>query len=116
MLNVLIALRLWAPRLANRHVKLLSDSMVAIAVLQAGSGRDPFLLQCAREVWLLCAQHTIDIKCHHIPGEQLTASADALSRMHMGEVYSKRVGALLRSNNLSLVKVPPHCFELHSSV
>ena len=90
--------------------------MVAIAVLQAGSGRDPFLLQCAREVWLLCAKHSIDIKCHHIPGEQLTASADALSRMHLGEVYRKRVADLVLSNKLSLLKVPSHCFKLTSSV
>jgi hypothetical protein len=116
MLNVLVALRLWAPRLANRHVQMLSDSMVAIAVLQAGSGRDPFLLQCAREVWLLCATHTIDIKCHHIPGLQLTDSADALSRMHLGEAYRKRVAQLLSSSSLSLIPVPLHCFELSSSV
>jgi hypothetical protein len=112
MLNSLIALRLWATRLTEQVVHLHCDSMVAIAVLQMGAGRDQFLLACAREMWLICATHNITLKPLHTPGELLTHSVDALSRMHTGQVYSNRVDKLLASKHLSMVTVPQHCFTL----
>jgi hypothetical protein len=96
-LNCMLALKLWGPQLAGKKVSLHCDSATAVAVLQAGRGRDEYIQQCAREIWLVTARYDIDLSVHHVAGEQLTASADALSRCHLGAPYQQRVDGLERA-------------------
>ena len=71
-LNCVVSLKLWADRMANSTVKLLCDSMVTVNMLLHAKGRDPFLLKCAREMWLVCAKYNINLLPAHAPGSQMT--------------------------------------------
>jgi hypothetical protein len=115
-LNCVVALRLWAPALANRHVNLMCDSSVAVAVLQAGRGRDPFLLACARHIWLICAQQQIDLQVIHEPGVKLLDTADALSRCHLGASFQRKVQDLVTSRNLTVRDIPARFTTLDCSL
>jgi hypothetical protein len=112
-LNCVLALKLWSSQLAGKKVSLHCDSATAVAVLQAGKGRDPFIQQCAREVWLLTATHDIDLSVHHVPGDLLKHSADALSRRHLGAQFKQRVDELVQQGvcmvtpHLSLLELSP---------
>jgi hypothetical protein len=112
MLNCLVALRLWAPRLHRRHVNLYCDSMVTVNVLQSGRGRDKLLLKCARHIWLVCAQHQLELNVIHEPGAHLTHTADALSRLHLGKVYEERVALLVAQRALTFRPIHPGLFQL----
>jgi hypothetical protein len=82
MLNIVITVKLWHHHWEHSHVRIHCDNAAAVSVLNTGRGRDPFLLKCAREVWLLSALHDFQVEIIHTPGA-LISSADALSRYHL---------------------------------
>ena len=52
-LIILIALKLWKRLFTGHHVCVRCDNMACVYVLNTGRSRDPFLLKCVREIWLL---------------------------------------------------------------
>ncbi len=111
-LNIVIALKIWAPALRGQLVHILSDSATAVAVMEAGRGRDAFLQACAREVWLQAANHDIDLVVKHVAGESLLPTADALSRFHLGGIFRDRVHDLIDKHSVTMISVPTHLFSL----
>ena len=64
-LNVAVAIKLWAPTLVSRRVRVYSDTSMSVAILQASKGRNSHIQACAREVWLSRALHDITLTCTH---------------------------------------------------
>ena len=95
-LNAAAAIKLWAPTLVGRKVRLYSDSSTAVAIIQADKGRNGHIQACVREIWLSCAIHGITLTCTHTSGDSLISTADALGRCHLGGVYQNRVHQLVR--------------------
>ncbi len=114
-INAVAALKLWAPSLRGQLVHLHSDSATAVAIMQAGRGRNPFLQACAREAWVIAAINDLTLVVTHIPGRQLQDTADALSREHLGAPFTTRVAALLASG-VTKVSMPRACFALSDSI
>ena len=56
---------------------LYSDSATAVAIFQAGRGRDPVIQVNASELWLRCSEHDIKLGISHTPGEELMNTADS---------------------------------------
>ena len=79
MVNILSALRLFAPRWAQRKVRVRCDNQAVVHVLRSGKTQDPFLGACARNVWFWSAKFDIDLCYDHIRGTENTV-ADLLSR------------------------------------
>jgi hypothetical protein len=115
-LNCLVALRLWQHKLCGKRVHLHSDSATAVAVLQLGRGRSPILQTIAREIWLLCAKQDICLTVSHIAGAELTKSADALSRMHLGPPFSQRAEEFISAANITLSPVPVSSFHTSTDI
>ncbi len=115
-LNCLVSIKLWAQSMANSTVKLLSDSMVTVNTLLNAKGRDPFLLKCAREMWLVCAKYNINLIPAHIPGTQMAGRADALSRRHLAKHYEQACISLINDNHLKVNVVDPYLFKLQQSL
>lgn len=112
MLNIVVAVKLWAPKWKNNTVTLFCDNAPAINVLSSGRGRDSFLLQCAREIWLLSAKFDFVIKATHMPGSDMT-TADALSRIHLRPGFNRIPD---RIKHFKQVKVPQAYFQLTSDI
>ena len=49
-LNVVVGMKLWAPLLADKLIHVYSDNATAVAIFQAGGGRDDFIQVCASDV------------------------------------------------------------------
>ena len=81
MLNLLVALRLWANHWAKSSVYIFCDNMAVVQVASSGKTRDPFLGACIRNIWLITAIHDIDLEIKHIQGTK-NLLADALSRIY----------------------------------
>ena len=79
LLNIVVALKVWAVHWSNRQIKIHCDNMAVVQVLQKGRARDATLALMARNVWLICALFNIQILVCHILGKDNTL-ADLLSR------------------------------------
>lgn len=93
MLNIVVAVKTWALQWQHKIVTIYCDNSPAINVLTSGRGRDCFLLQCAREIWLISAKYDITITPVHKPGSEMIL-ADALSRVHLRPGFKKLVDNL----------------------
>ena len=79
VLNVVVAITLYAQKYKGQLLHLFYDSVIAMAIFQAGRGQDTFLLSCVREVWLTCTIWDITLCITHMAREELTTSGDMLS-------------------------------------
>ena len=79
MLNVVVALKVWANIWANKRIKISCDNLAVVEILKSGKTRDAFLATCARNIWLITAMFNIDIIIIHVPGIS-NQVADLLSR------------------------------------
>ena len=50
LLNVVVAVKVWADGWATKRVKVVCDNMNACLAIQTGRSRDPFMQHCAREL------------------------------------------------------------------
>ena len=79
MLNVVVALKVWASAWSNKIIDIKCDNLAVVEVLTSNKTKDAFLATCARNVWLICAIFNISIRVWHIPGKY-NHIADLLSR------------------------------------
>lgn len=114
MLNVLLAVKLWAQEWEHKAVTIYSDNAATVATLQAGRARDTTLLACAREVWLLTALRDCTIYVQHRPGAQMV-HADALSREHTSNQHRQHVKRLTEQG-YEQVTVHAHMFEIMKEI
>ena len=68
MLNVLVALKIWAYQWINCKVRIQCDNMAVVEVLASGKTKDKVLATCARNIWLLSSLCNISLQVDHIPG------------------------------------------------
>lgn len=112
ILNLVIAVKLWAPQWQHSVITVYCDNMTAVSILSHGRGKDPFILQCAREIWLLSALHSFTVIPTHRPGCEMTIS-DALSRHHLHKSFRDIVSSL---NNAQSIMIPTDLFNLTSTI
>ena len=79
MVNVLVAVRIFAKFWHRRSVLVKCDNNAVVQVLNSGKTRDPFLASCARNIWYVAAKHDIKLSYRHVPGKN-NGVADLLSR------------------------------------
>ena len=79
MVNILMALRLFAQLWSTRKILIQCDNLAVVTVLKSGKTRDAFLAASARNIWYLTALFDIDLQFTHIRGAS-NQLADILSR------------------------------------
>ena len=82
MLNVVVALKVWAASWANKCIHIYCDNHVVVDVLTYRNTRDQMLATAARNVWFLTAMFNIDLVVSYIKGAD-NRVADLLSRCHL---------------------------------
>ena len=112
LLNSVVALKKWVLKWKHQFVHLFCDNATALAISQAGRGRDPFLQADAKDVWLMCAIWEITLAIVRMAGESLTDTADALSHWHVGQVFKGRASLLVKDRGVRLLTVPDELFPL----
>ena len=84
MLNVMVALRVFAHAWRGKHVEFHIDNLAVVFSLQFSRMKDQILQAIVRTIWLLAATHDIQLSYSHIPGIQ-NKEADALSRVFQNQ-------------------------------
>ncbi len=110
MLTVVVAMKLWSKFWANKRVMVSCDNAAAVSVLTHGRSTDAYLLSCAREIWLLTAQHDIELAVQHKAGYTNT-DADALSRQHLSTTFDVTIQDI-NGQGFTRDHVDPHQFNL----
>ena len=109
ILNLVIAIRLWAPLLAGHVIKVLCDNSAMVSVVQTRRGRVPFLLACAREIWRATTLFKFELRVAHLPGTD-NHLADILNRYHNDESCCAQVDAYIDTNQPIIRPVPDSLF------
>lgn len=97
MLNLVIAMKVWAARWHNQVVTIYCDNSAAVTVLSTGRSKDSFLLACAREIWWHSAKHDLAIQPRHRPGASMQV-ADALSRLHLRPDFGAKLAGVFTTH------------------
>ncbi len=66
MLNILVALRIWAPFWQGMQICIHCDNEAVVSSLNSGRGRDPYLLAVSRNIWLAATSADIEIHFRHL--------------------------------------------------
>jgi hypothetical protein len=103
-INILVALRTFAPFLAHHNVTIWCDNSVAVSILNSGRGTDPVLQSIARNMWLWEAAADCNLVFSHIRGN-LNSTANLLSRWRTKSNPLASLYALL--NNIPVWMIVP---------
>ena len=115
MLNIVVACKLWKHSWSPQQVTIHCDNIACVQILQTGRGRDPFLLQCARAIWLLSALHDFSLVAQHLPGRDNTLP-DCLSRWHLDVAFQDRFWAHAGEQPFHEVDADPRLFKLRANI
>ena len=114
MLNVYVALKMWAHHWANSQLKLRSDNAAVVASLNSYRSKDKYLTACCRNIWYILAKYNIQLVASHIPGK-MNILPDILSRWFTTAHFKQDYIACL-CNNYSWCEVPEAYFMLDWSI
>ena len=97
-INVVVAVKTFMSEKYKAKTLLVQcDNEPTVLVFTNNRGKDPILLECARQLWRIQAESSCDIKYTHIKGK-LNSFADALSRQfrsaHMTDVVEEQMKLL----------------------
>lgn len=81
LLTIVVALKLWGPRLRGKKVLIYCDNMSSCHLVNRGCSRDEFHQSCLREICFFAARFEFIIRCQHIKTDE-NRVADILSRWH----------------------------------
>ena len=94
MLNVVVALKIWAESWANCSITILCDNQAVVEVLNSGKTKDMFLATCVRNAWLITSMYNIRLQVVHIPGRH-NQVAGLLSRWSITHEPARKLQALM---------------------
>ena len=83
---IVVALKIWAPKLKGLNLLLHCDNKSTVDVINHGHASNKFTQKCLREIVWICAQNNMWIKVKFIPGVT-NRYADLLSRLHLSSWY-----------------------------
>ena len=99
LLNIVVACRTWAPEYVGARFLVRCDNTAAVFVIRSARGRDPYMLQCARALFLVTARHQVQIDACHKPGAQMQLP-DALSRLHLNPGFLEKSHKLIGATRI----------------
>ena len=79
MVNIFLAMRLFANIWSSKKVLINCDNQAVVTVLMTGKTRDAFLAAGARNIWYITAIHDMEVQYKHVSGAS-SQVADTLSR------------------------------------
>ena len=96
---LVMAVKIWAPKLAGSIFQISCDNDAAVQVVRSGRTRDAFMQRCLRQLWLTSARYDLDLHVSHIPGVH-NVFADCLSRWDADSTFQRKFHELASQRNL----------------
>ena len=96
---LVMAVKIWAPKLAGSRFQISCDNDAAVQVVRSGRTRDAFMQRCLRQLWLTSARYDLDLRVSHIPGVH-NVFADCLSGWDADSTFQRKFHELASQRNL----------------
>jgi len=80
-LTILVAVKLWAPRLQGLSLELASDNTMCVSVINNHRSSNLFVQRCLRELWTVLSLFNITLTARYVASKQ-NVLADWLSRYY----------------------------------
>ena len=96
MINIFLALRIFANFWKGRRVLVKCDNDAVVKVLNAGRARDPYFGACARNIWYMAALSDIDLQYVHVLGKNNMVD-DLLSRWQFSSANVTQIETLVHN-------------------
>ena len=113
MLNIMVAIRVWAQQWAGKTIIIVCDNEAVVSVLNSGRTRDMILAAISRNIAMESDMADINLHVIHILGKQ-NVIADSLSRYHTADHHRKRVYDILP--NASFLFPDPAVLNINWSI
>lgn len=81
VMAIILGLEIFAPRLANTHITVVTDNTAAKGILNKGRSRSTFVMSWLRRLFWVCSMYNISFRVIHVPGS-LNQIPDSISRLH----------------------------------
>ena len=81
ILAACLAVSRWAPCWRNKRIYIQSDNVTAVAAINKGTSRNPFIMACLRQLFWLSAIYNFHVSARFLPGVS-NMVADDISRLH----------------------------------
>ena len=94
MLNVLVAVRVWANQWNGKTIVIACDNQAVVSVINTGKTKDVVLAAIARNIATEVALSDINLRLIHILGKN-NIVADSLSRYYTSDLYKNNIKNLL---------------------
>ena len=88
ILNVLVAIRVWANQWKGKTIMIACDNQAVVLVINTGKTKDMILAAIAHNIAMEVALADINLRLIHIPGKNNIVS-DSLSRYYMTNIKKK---------------------------
>ena len=67
---LVMAVKIWAPKLAGSSFQISCDNEAAVQVVRSGRTRDFFMQRCLRQLWLTSARYNLELRFPYSGGPQ----------------------------------------------
>ena len=94
MLNVLVAVRVWANEWRGKTIVIACDNQAVVSVINTGKTKDVVLATIARNIAMEVALADINLRLIHILGKN-NIIADSLSRYYTSDLHKNNVQSLV---------------------
>ena len=98
---LVMAVKIWAPKLTDSRFQISCDNNVAIRVVRSGGTQDALMQRCLRQLWLTSAHYDLDLHVAHIPGVH-NVLANCLSHWDADDTFQRKFHELASQRNLCL--------------
>ena len=115
LLTVMVALKLFGPRLRGQRFVLHCDNANTVHGLNSGRSRSLPMQLSLREIWFLSATYDFELIAQHIPGDSNTI-ADHLSRWHLSAYHGEQFARLTDGIDTHQMACPPDLFNFQIQV
>ena len=109
MLNILVAIRVWARKWHSKKITIYCDNEAVVSVLNTGKTRDVKLAAISRNIFMISAENDITFQFSHVKGKNNTV-ADLLSRWTDSESDLQKLHTLVPK--VSWLKISEKCAEI----
>ena len=94
MLNILVAIRVWASIWASKILEIFCDNEAVVSVLNMGKTKDKPLATISRNIFMVSSEYDISFKFTHVQGKQ-NVTEDLLSHWEGTSRQVKKLQSLI---------------------
>ena len=112
LLTIVVAIKLWAPKLSGTDITLQCDNMSCVHMINKKRSRNKFMQRCLRELWLYLSLSSIRLSVVHVPTRD-NVIPDILSRWDSRPFMRASFHRLTADRKLVEIQLEDSIFDCH---